>query len=49
VWLFIAAPLVGSLIAVALWKLTRVEDAAEEVIELRGDMDTSESRDAATV
>ena len=49
VWLFILAPLVGSLIAVGVWKLTRVEDAAEEVIELRGDMETSESREGATV
>jgi hypothetical protein len=49
VWLFLLAPLVGSLIAVGVWKLTRVEDAPEQVIELRGDMETSESREAATV
>lgn len=49
VWLFLLAPLVGSLIAVGVWKLTRVEDAADEVIELRGDMETSESRGAVTV
>lgn len=29
VWLFIAAPLVGAVIAWALWKLVRVEDAAK--------------------
>jgi aquaporin Z len=49
VWLFLLAPLVGSLIAVGVWKLTRVEDAADEVIELRGDTETSESREATTV
>jgi aquaporin Z len=49
VWLFLLAPLVGSLIAVGVWKLTRVEDAADEVIELRGDMEISESRGAVTV
>jgi hypothetical protein len=48
VWLFILAPLVGSFLAVGVWKLTRVEDAPE-VIELRGDMESSESRAAGTV
>jgi aquaporin Z len=47
VWLFIAAPLVGSLLAVGVWKLTRVDDA-DEVIELRDDSRTSQSQSAAT-
>jgi aquaporin Z len=47
VWLFLLAPLVGAVLAVGAWKLTRVEDAPEEVIELRGDMESSESREAA--
>lgn len=34
VWLFIVAPLVGSLIAVAVWKLTRTEPETEQVIDL---------------
>ena len=46
VWLFILAPLVGAVLAVGVWKLTRVEDAPE-VMELRGDMDSSASRRAA--
>jgi aquaporin Z len=49
VWLFILAPLVGAVLAVGVWKLTRVEDAPEQVIELRGDTQASESREAATV
>mgnify|MGYP006282686237 CR=1 FL=1 len=32
VWLFILAPLVGSLVAVALWKLTRTTDAETEAL-----------------
>jgi aquaporin Z len=48
VWLFLLAPLVGSLIAVGVWKLTRVEDADEDIIELRGDSETSESRQAVS-
>ena len=30
VWLFILAPLVGSVIAVIVWKLTRTSDAEQE-------------------
>ena len=48
VWLFILAPLVGSVLAVGVWKLTRVPDADAEVVELRGDTEISESRAGST-
>jgi aquaporin Z len=34
VWLFLIAPLVGSLLAVAMWKATRVEEPDEQAIHL---------------
>jgi aquaporin Z len=43
VWLFILAPLVGSLVAVAVWRFTRVDDVAETADEF---MERSESAKA---
>ncbi len=34
VWLFLLAPLLGAVLAVLVWRLTRVETVAEEAVEL---------------
>jgi aquaporin Z len=46
VWLFILAPLVGALIAVGVWRLTRVEAAPIELRESPSHADGSEPRSA---
>lgn len=48
VWLFLLAPIVGSFIAVGVWKLTRTDEAGQESIDLRLDAETvATSKDLA--
>ena len=47
VWLFILAPLVGAVLAVGLWRVTRVGAADDRVMELRGDVADEEAARAS--